>query len=142
MCQSGYRDIMAKLGEVKVQAMRLFGQSQPLHALRLYDSIVSAAPLDYEARLKIADCLVALGEADGAIEVYRAVGWYALKSGHPLLSIVVARVLETLSAEKDDLLAASRRAAGDCQQHEAENRSRCGIHRNLASNGKGLNRPK
>ncbi len=97
---------MAKLGEVKSHAARLFGQGQPLHALRLYDAIVAVAPLDYEARLKVADCLVSLGEPTLAADVYRSVSWYSLKSGHPLIAIVAARVLETLNAEKDDLLAA------------------------------------
>lgn len=97
---------MANLGEVKAHATRLYAQSHPLHALRLYDAIVQSAPLDFDARLKAADCLVPLGEAEHAVKVYRAVGWYALKAGHPLLTIVIARVLETLNAEKADLEAA------------------------------------
>jgi CRP-like cAMP-binding protein len=77
-----------------------------MRALRLYDAAVAAAPLDFEARLKVADCLVALGEHHGAATVYRAVAWYALESGHPLTALVAARVLETLAAEYEDILAA------------------------------------
>jgi cAMP-dependent protein kinase regulator len=97
---------MAKLAEVKGHAIRLFAKGEALHALRLYDAIVAAAPLDFVARIKVADCLVALGKPELAIEVYRAVGWYALKAGHPLVAVVVARVMDTLEAESDDLLAA------------------------------------
>jgi CRP-like cAMP-binding protein len=94
---------MATLAEVKGHAARLFAQAQPLHALRLYDAIVAAAPLDYESRLKVADCLSALGELPMSAEVYRSVGWYALKSGHPLVALVAARVLQSIGFESGDL---------------------------------------
>jgi CRP-like cAMP-binding protein len=97
---------MATLAELKGHAVRLYAKGDALHALQLCDAIITAAPLDFEARLKAGDCLAALGENALAADVYRAVGWYALRSGHPLLSIVVARVLETLGQEADDLLAA------------------------------------
>ncbi|HUH04360.1 MAG TPA: cyclic nucleotide-binding domain-containing protein [Kofleriaceae bacterium] len=98
---------MTAVGEVKHHAIRLFGKGEALHALRLYDAIVAATPLDFEARARIADCLVALGQREHAIEVYRSVAWYVLKSGHPLIAIVIARVLEeTLGADADDLLTA------------------------------------
>jgi CRP-like cAMP-binding protein len=97
---------MTALAEVKSHAMRLFAKGDALNALRLYDSIVAAAPLDYEARVKVGDCLAALGHKPLAADVIRAVGWYALKSGHPLLALVVARVIESYGAEADDLLAA------------------------------------
>ncbi len=97
---------MPALAEIKAHAMRLFARGEALHALRLYDAIVTAAPLDYEARLRVGDCLAALGHTAPAIEVLRATGWYALKSGHPLVAVVVARVVESLGGEPDDLLAA------------------------------------
>ncbi len=97
---------MPALAEVKAHALRLFARGEAMPALRLYDAIVAAAPLDYEARLKVADCLVALGQPAAAIDVLRAVGWYALRSGHPLVAVVVARVVESLGGEQDDLMAA------------------------------------
>jgi len=97
---------MASLAEVKSHAARLFSRGEVQHALRLYDAAVAAAPLDYEARLKVADCLSALGHQPEAIEVLRAVSWYTLKSGHPLVAVVAARVIETLGGEFEDLLAA------------------------------------
>lgn len=97
---------MARLADVKSHAVRLFAKGEPVHALRLYDSIVASAPLDFEARLRVADCLSALGQPELATEVFRSVGWYALKSGHPLAALVCARVLESMNAEFDDLQAA------------------------------------
>ena len=82
---------MTTLAEVKSHALRLFSRGEALPALRLYDAIVAGAPLDFEARLKVADCLIALGHAPHAIEVLRAVAWYTLKSGHPLAAVVGAR---------------------------------------------------
>ena len=90
---------MALLGELKEHAVRLFARNELMHALRLYDAIVSAAPLDFEARLNVADCLAAMGEIRAAASVYRAVSWYALKAGHPLAAMVAARVLEALGAD-------------------------------------------
>src|SRR6187431_109006 len=96
---------MVSLGDVKRSAATLFAQGQQLAALRLYDAIVAAAPLDYDARIRVADCALALGDA-GAARVYRAAGWYCLKSGHPLPALVCARVLEAHGADASDLVAA------------------------------------
>lgn len=76
-----------------------------MRALHLYDTIIATYPLDFEARLKAADRLFALDEKPAAAAVYRAVAWYALKSGHPLTAVVAARVLETMGAPHEDLLA-------------------------------------
>jgi CRP-like cAMP-binding protein len=97
---------MTTLAEVKSQALRLAAKNEVLHALRLYDAVVAAAPLDLEARMKVADCLVALDRKPAAAEVLRAVAWYALKSGHPLAAVVAARVIESIGGEFEDLLAA------------------------------------
>src|SRR5512140_1486274 len=96
---------MVSLGDIKRSAATLFGQGQHLAALRLYDAIVAAVPLDYDARIRVADCALALGEARAA-NVYRATGWFCLKAGHPLAALVCARVLEAHGADSSDLLAA------------------------------------
>jgi CRP-like cAMP-binding protein len=95
---------MVSLGDVKRSAAVLFGQGQHLAALRLYDAVVAVAPLDYDARIRVADCALAMGNA-AAANVYRATGWYCLKSGHPLAALVCARVLEAHGADASDLLA-------------------------------------
>jgi CRP-like cAMP-binding protein len=95
---------MVSLGDVKRSAATLFAQGQHLAALRLYDAIVAAAPLDYDARLHVADCALALGDACAA-NVYRQTAWYCLKAGHPLAGLVCARVLEAHGADAADILA-------------------------------------
>ena len=52
---------MVSLADVKRSAATLFAQGQHVPALRLYDAIVAAAPLDFDARIRLADCGVALG---------------------------------------------------------------------------------
>ena len=95
---------MVSLQDVKRSAATLFAQGQHLAALRLYDAIVAAAPLDYDARIRVADCALALGDANAA-KVYRAVAWYCMKSGHPLAALVCARVLEAHGADASDITA-------------------------------------
>ena len=95
---------MVSLGDVRRSAATLFSQGQHLAALRLYDAIVAAAPLDYDARIRVADCALALGDP-GAARVYQAVGAYCLASGHPLAALVCARVLEAHGADASELTA-------------------------------------
>ncbi|MBS1123683.1 MAG: cAMP-binding protein, partial [Deltaproteobacteria bacterium] len=95
---------MVSLGDVKRSAAVLFGQGQCLPALRLYDAIVAASPLDYDARIRVADCALALGDP-AAAGIYRAVAWYCLQAGHPLPALVCARVLEAHGGDASDLTA-------------------------------------
>jgi CRP-like cAMP-binding protein len=95
---------MVSLRDVKASAAALFAQGQHVAALRLYDAIVAAVPLDYDARIRVADCALALGQARAA-NVYRAVARYCLDAGHPLAALVCARVLEAHGGEAADLLA-------------------------------------
>ena len=95
---------MVSLGDVKRSAATLFAQGQHMPALRLYDAIVAAAPLDFEARIRVADAALALGLAEAA-KVYRATAWYCLKAGHPLAALVCARVLEAHGTDASDLTA-------------------------------------
>lgn len=83
----------------------MFAQGQHLAALRLYDAIVAALPLDHDARIRVADCALALGDPRAA-NVYRAAAWYCLKSGHPLAALVCARVIEAHGGDPADVLAA------------------------------------
>lgn len=101
---------MPTIAELEGHAARLYGQGNALAALRLYDAVVAAAPLHYPARLRVADCVVALSGTPAAIApaaeaVYRAVGWYCIKAGHPLVAVVCARVLEAGGCDAGDLAA-------------------------------------
>ncbi len=88
---------MATLGELNGHAVRLYARGDALAALRCYDAMVAAAPLAYDARMKVGDCLVALGQRAEATDIYRAVAWFCVKSGHPLDAVVCARLVEATS---------------------------------------------
>lgn len=94
---------MATLAEVKEHGRKLFARGEVPYALRLYDAAVAAAPLDWDARLKVGDCLAALGDAAAAGAVWRATGWYCLKAGHPLPAVVCGRLLEAHGHDAEDL---------------------------------------
>lgn len=95
---------MASIAELKQHGLALFATNKTLPALQIYDAIVAAQPTDYEARLRVADCLSALAEPESANRVYRAVAWYAMKAGHPLSAVVIAKVLEASGDPAEDLL--------------------------------------
>jgi CRP-like cAMP-binding protein len=95
---------MVSLGDVKRSAATLFAQGQHVAALRLYDAIVATAPVDYDARIRLADCALGLGDPR-AFDVYRATAWYCLKAGHPLPALVCARVIEAHGGDASDLTA-------------------------------------
>lgn len=96
---------MASLAEVNAEARRLYLSGKAHPALRLWDAVVAAVPHSIAARTRVADCLATLGEPEAAVRVYREVARYALKAGHPLAAIVIAKVLESMEADFDDLLA-------------------------------------
>lgn len=85
-----------------MHAARLYGQGNLVPALRLYDAVVAAAPLDHDARLRVADCLAAMNEP-GADAVYRAVAHHAIKAGHPLVAVICQRVLEARGSDAADV---------------------------------------
>lgn len=94
---------MVSLGEAKRSAAALFAQGRHLAALQVYDAVVAHAPLDYEARIGVADVALALGDPRAAA-IYRATALYCLNAGHPFAALVCARVLESQAAGRDAAL--------------------------------------
>src|SRR6185436_2485170 len=70
------------LGEARSEARRLFQSGDYARALRAYDQILSAVPLDYEVRFKIADVLAKVGLTAEAAELYRTIALHDIRSGH------------------------------------------------------------
>ncbi|MEZ4363378.1 MAG: cyclic nucleotide-binding domain-containing protein [Kofleriaceae bacterium] len=95
---------MPKLSELREAAARQYSAGHPEVAVQLYDAIVAAAPLDFEARTRVADCLLQLGDLDAAEPIYRAVHGYALRSGHPLAAVVCARLLQAHGRDASGLV--------------------------------------
>jgi CRP-like cAMP-binding protein len=102
------------LGEARAEARRLFQEGDYARALRAYDQILSAVPLDHQVRLKIADILAKVGLGAEAAEVYRTIALHDIRTGHPLPAIVACQALEALDQKADELfgLLASTYASG------------------------------
>ena len=62
------------------------------------------APRFVRARDRIADSLLNLGDRERAKEVYQALAWHYIKAGHPLLGLVVCKMVLALDPEYEDLL--------------------------------------
>jgi CRP-like cAMP-binding protein len=93
------------LREARDEARRFRRNGDHLHALRAYQRILAALPLDYETRFAIADVLAEAGQTDSAAEVYRSVAIHDLRAGHPLPAIVAAHALGKLGRPVDDIQA-------------------------------------
>lgn len=73
-------------------------------ALHLYAAIVKLLPNALDARLRIADTLLALGEVQKAAEVYAVLAKHAANAGHPLIALVALKILSTLDPQLSVLL--------------------------------------
>jgi CRP-like cAMP-binding protein len=92
------------LGEATQEARRLFRAGDYARALRAYEQILAAVPLDYQVRFKIADVLAKVGLTEEAAQVYRAIALHDIRTGHPLQAIVACEALEALGQRADELL--------------------------------------
>lgn len=93
------------LAEAKAEALGMLRASDYARALRAYDQILAAQPLDHEVRLKIADLLGKAGLEEEAAEVYRAVALHDVRTGHPLAAVVACHALAALGRPAEDILA-------------------------------------
>ncbi|MBI3178286.1 MAG: cyclic nucleotide-binding domain-containing protein, partial [Deltaproteobacteria bacterium] len=74
-------------------------------ALAGYLATVRAAPKFARARLRVADALLNLGETERAKDVYKALAWHYIRSGQPLLGLVVCKMLLALDPSRyEDIL--------------------------------------
>jgi CRP-like cAMP-binding protein len=81
------------LAEAKASARAFLAAGQPAAALATFDHILTAAPLDDDVRLSIADLLTAAGKPEDAQQIYRALTGHLLRAGRPLPALVVAERL-------------------------------------------------
>jgi CRP-like cAMP-binding protein len=108
-----------KLGEAKAEAHAFLRAGDYARALRAYDHLLEAMPLDYEVRFKIGDVLARTGLTDEAAEVYRTVAVHDIRSGHPLPAVVACHVLESMGRPADDILALLARTYSSGSPHLA-----------------------
>jgi CRP-like cAMP-binding protein len=65
-------------------------------ALRCYLQLIAAQPLNLDARLRVADALLALGEVQRAAVVYTRLAQYATNAGYPLRALCALKILAAL----------------------------------------------
>ena len=93
------------LREARDEARRYRRNGDHPRALRAYQRILAALPLDYETRFAIADVLVEAGQPEAAAEVYRSVAIHDIRAGHPLPAIVACHALGRMGHPVDDIQA-------------------------------------
>ena len=69
------------------------------HALHAYALLVRLQPNDLDARLRLADTLLAMGEVQAAAFVYMKLARHAANAGYPLRALVCLKILEQLEPE-------------------------------------------
>lgn len=95
---------MATLNEVFEQAETAFANQNWAESLRKYVAVIQAAPRFTRARYRVADTLLNLGDPDKAKEVYKGLAWHYIKAGHPLLGLVVCKMVLAIDPGYDDML--------------------------------------
>ncbi|MFW5926133.1 MAG: cyclic nucleotide-binding domain-containing protein [Myxococcota bacterium] len=73
-------------------------------ALFAYAALVRLDPADLDARLRIGDTLLAMGEVQRAAQVYTALARHAAHAGYPLRALVALKVLQALEPQLGSLL--------------------------------------
>jgi len=87
---------MQTVAELKLAAdARLFAGGFE-DALRLYLQLIEVQPLNLDARLRVADALLALGEVQRAAVVYTRLAQYATNAGYPLRALCALKILGAL----------------------------------------------
>ena len=73
-------------------------------ALQIYLVVVKQAPRFLRARYRVADVLLNLGRVDEAKTVYRALAWHFVRTGQPLMGLVVCKMLIAIDRSAEDML--------------------------------------
>lgn len=90
---------MQTIGDLRARADDCLIGGQHAEALSLYTRLVSLQQDNLDARLRIADALVAIGEVQRAAVVYTELARHSARSGYPLRALVALKVLATLEPQ-------------------------------------------
>ena len=82
--------------DARSAADQAFARKQFPQALAGYLCVLSAQPAHLDARLRVADCLLALGRVQSAAVVYTTFARQAANEGHPLRALVAIKILSAL----------------------------------------------
>jgi CRP-like cAMP-binding protein len=92
------------ISDLKQSADRALFEEHYESALQLYATIVELQPGNLDARLRVGDTLLALGELQKAAVVYTALARHAALAGYPLRALVALKVLSALEPKLGVLL--------------------------------------
>ena len=95
---------MQTIADLKQRADRALFDERYEQALSLYTAMVELQPGNLDARLRVGDALLALGEVQPAAVVYTALARNAALAGYPLRALVALRVLAKLEPKLSVLL--------------------------------------
>ncbi len=95
---------MATIADLKAAADQALFAEAPEQALGLYSRMVEAQPANLDARLRVADALMALGQVQRAAVVYAALSRHAARSGYPLRALVALKMLSAIEPKLGVLL--------------------------------------
>lgn len=84
---------MTTLKDLRDLAQHRLETGDATGALKVFRLVLEGEPLDFATRLKIADCLLVLGEPRLAGAVYTAVAVFGIKAGAPLSALVAIKML-------------------------------------------------
>lgn len=93
-----------RLPELFALAEQAFAERHWDEALRAYVAVLQNAPAFSRARYRIADTLLNVDRPGDATAVYRALSWYYIKTGQPLLGLVTCKMLSAVDPSADDVL--------------------------------------
>lgn len=88
----------------KERADHALFEERPREALLFYTAIVQLQPGNLDARLRVGDALLALGEVQAAATVYTALARNAALAGYPLRALVALRILSNVEPKLSALL--------------------------------------
>lgn len=87
---------MKTFADLRAHADASLFEGRYLDALHAYAALLALEPASLDARLRVADALLALGEVQRAAVVYTALARHATHAGHPLRALVALDILTTL----------------------------------------------
>jgi len=68
-------------------------------ALKIFWRLVDVAPGEVGPRLKLADTLSRINASEAAAPVFGATATHAMQAGHPLIALVIGKILETMNVD-------------------------------------------
>ena len=96
---------MKTFSDLRAHADSCLFEGRYVEALHAYTALLALEPVNLDARLRVADSLLALGEVQRAAVVYTALARHATHAGHPLRALVALDILTTLEPLLGPLMA-------------------------------------